>query len=61
MKSAPCRGCGYFSHWSKDAVCQKNAGKAAHVVGVASALVAEGGATGAAPAATVSGDMDAMW
>jgi len=34
-KSAPCRGCGQHGHWSKDAACPKNQGKAANAVAIA--------------------------
>lgn len=33
-KSAPCRGCGQYGHWSKDAACPKNHAKPANVVGI---------------------------
>ena len=55
MKSAPCRGCGQFGHWSKDAACPKNAGKAANIVGVSPVLVAED-ATGAPTTAAACGE-----
>ena len=59
LTSAPCRGCGQFSHWSKGAACPKNRGKVTNVVGITPVLVAKD-VKGASPTAKASSDEDAI-
>lgn len=60
MAKNPCRNCGGFGHWSRDAVCPKNQAKAAASTNVAATLAPSDSSTKVSAAMTASSQAASM-